>query len=219
MAPGTTPVPARGVTDVDDLQVGSSSRQEARSGAASRAPWAARSRPLGRSRSTSMTAPRTGRSRCGPGALWPRSPALVGDHQAAGPVGRVAGVLGEAAVQPTLIEPRGARRRRPRVGAVDHDRVLSETALEVLDPEAHGRFGVVEQVTQPAVAVGGVGEVQRRHRLALGHDLHERVLRHRLQGVVPASLLADRRRHRVGHRLATRRPRAVRWEDPRLVGK
>jgi hypothetical protein len=148
-------------------------------------------------------------------------PTCVRDHHQglAGP-DDVAGVLGEAAVQPDVDRaPHVARREDLRGAPVDHDRAVSEAALEILDTEADGRLGVVQQVTQPPVAVGRVGEVQRRHRLALGGDLHERVLRQRLERVVPAPLLTNRRRHRIGHRLAARRTRPMRREHPRLVGQ
>jgi hypothetical protein len=81
---------------------------------------------------------------------------------------------------------------------IDHDRLLPKTPLEVRDPEAHRRLGVVEQVTQTTVAVGPCRRSTAAQRLALGHDLHERVLRHRLQRIVPTPLLTDRRRHRIG---------------------
>ena len=119
-----------------------------------------------------------------------------------------------------MIEPSQVPRcERLRRAAVDHHRVLAPAPLQVVDRQAGRRLGVVEQVAQPPVAVRRVREVQRRHRLALGHDLDERVLRHGLQGVVPAPLLADRRRHRVGHRLAARGARTVGGEDPRAVGQ
>ena len=78
---------------------------------------------------------------------------------------------------------------------------------------------VVEEVTLPAVRVGGEGEVEGGHALALGDGLHELVLGHRSEGVVGGALLTDGGGRRGGQVLPAGGAGAVGGVDQRLVGQ
>ena len=76
--------------------------------------------------------------------------------------------------------------------AVHHDGAVGLQAADLGEVEQGSALVVVEQFPLATVRVGGEGEVERCHRLALGDGLDELVLGHRLDGVVGPPLLADR---------------------------
>ena len=82
---------------------------------------------------------------------------------------------------------------------------------------------LVERLLQRAVLLrvehGVVAEVVGRVRLVGRHDPDELVALHRLEGVVGAPLLADRRHRLLRQVLAAQRARAVRRVHERLVGQ
>ena len=143
------------------------------------------------------------------------------DHGLAG-AEDVAGVLGEATVEPDVDRPsevpRGERLRR---SAVDHDRAVGlvpERCLEV-DVE-HGVHGRRRAARAPAVRVGGEREVQRCDGLALGHrfdELRPRSWAPACSSCVRCSPIVDS--FGGGQVLAARRTRAVRRVHAGRVGE
>ena len=137
-------------------------------------------------------------------------PASASDDDGLAGADDVTGVLREAAVEADVDRPgQMARRERLRRAGVEDDGAVSHDSARGPRVQGDRRLLVVEQVTISAVGVGREGEVERRHRLALGHGLDEVFLGHGLQGVVGGPLLPDGRADRVGHRLAARRPGAM----------
>ena len=124
--------------------------------------------------------------------------------------------------RPTLMLParcaaaNSAGSRTSRICAPD---VLQREQAIERDRVHHAGQRLVERRPLAAVQHRVVGEVRRRVRLIGGHQLDERRLAHRLQRVVRAALLADRRERFLAQRLAAQRAGAVGGIDQALVGQ
>ena len=121
--------------------------------------------------------------------------------------------------RPTLIAPLRWPEANVSGAGVEHHRALGRPARAPRRGPGLGRLVSSSSWCSVTVGVGREREVQRRHRLALGHDLDELVLGHRAQRVVRLPLLTDGRRHGVRHRLAAGRAGAVGGVHPGGVGQ
>ena len=188
IAPGTTPTSSSPGPRMSTIcRSGSSSRHASRSAALSAVGPVSEVGMLGQdSFDVDDRALGRGRSRCGPGGPWPRCRARRRSaRRPAGP-GRTTSPAYSAKrpSRPTLTEPA----RWPEANA-SGERASIRTApsraaaLEIgrASRRAGGSLSSSRSRSAP-VRVGGEGEVERRHRLALGDGLDEVVLAHRAAG-------------------------------------
>ncbi len=105
------------------------------------------------------------------------------------------------------------------VTAVDDHRSTGDELVEGLDVERRRQQRLVQQVTMLAVQDGVVDEILGCRGLPFGHEIDERLLVRRQQGVVRLPLLPHRR-PRVGRQvLSAGRTGAVSGVDPGCVRK